>query len=186
MQSAPPSRQEIAFQSALPRGERRYEAGSCKGSCHISIRAPARGATRQSRWQPFQRQISIRAPTRGATCANTGADPILPDFNPRSREGSDCMGLVGGGGFQNFNPRSREGSDPLQLNFDPSKMFISIHAPARGATPEPNLHGLFFHISIHAPARGATCASIFAVLVSGISIHAPARGATPTLLNATV
>ena len=37
----------------------------------------------------------------------------FPDFNPRSREGSDVQ--QSGGDFlkDNFNPRSREGSDRL-------------------------------------------------------------------------
>ena len=36
--------------------------------------------------------------------------------------------------------------------------FISIHAPARGATVQTNLYGQVAYISIHAPARGATSA----------------------------
>ncbi len=78
--------------------------------------------------------------------------------------------------------------------------FISIHAPARGATEGTYLTAAEQNISIHAPARGATTAlksspilSLFQSTlprgerlpiighiddVMAISIHAPARGAT--------
>ena len=58
--------------------------------------------------------------------------------------------------FFHFNPRSREGSDKISYHHAIQRINISIHAPARGATPasdgttKPNI------ISIHAPARGAT------------------------------
>ena len=36
-------------------------------------------------------------------------------------------------------------------------LLISIHAPAKGATPHVvNIRGEFLDISIHAPAKGAT------------------------------
>ena len=56
---------------------------------------------------------------------------------------------------------------------------ISIHAPARGATPGCFLPSSPPGISIHAPARGATSSCwIVWDKQNGISIHAPARGAT--------
>ena len=60
---------------------------------------------------------------------------------------------------------------------DPNRK-ISIHAPARGATPNPNTNNLPKMISIHAPARGATLTIVFTAHTQTISIHAPARGAT--------
>ena len=56
--------------------------------------------------------ISIHAPAKGATPAIASAIINKGDFNPRSREGSDDSRL----NFvfdetKNFNPRSREGSD---------------------------------------------------------------------------
>src|SRR5208283_3110952 len=56
--------------------------------------------------------------------------------------------------------------------------YVSIHAPARGATfklrsePQPQ------QVSIHAPARGATAAYLAQAPHVKVSIHAPARGAT--------
>ena len=57
----------VKFQSSLPRGERQFLNWTCKSSSKISILAPARGAT-----QHLMLQILW-----------------IPNFNPRSREGSD-------------------------------------------------------------------------------------------------
>ena len=56
--------------------------------------------------------------------------------------------------------------------------FISIHAPAKGATRFISLLPQQFHISIHAPAKGATCKFLYRFPNPRISIHAPAKGAT--------
>ena len=98
-----------------------------------------------------------------------------------------------------FNSRSREGSDS-SLMIGCMESFVSIHAPARGATAYPRhrllrdefqftlprgerpfRHSklkLIYLVSIHAPARGATQAVIRNLRYLGVSIHAPARGAT--------
>ena len=78
---------------------------------------------------------------------------------------------------QNFNPRSREGSDHAD-NLLPFVLYISIHAPARGATHNRGFVVRKTVISIHAPARGATNCSRPLPEWEEISIHAPARGAT--------
>ena len=80
-------------------------------------------------------------------------------------------------------------------------MYISIHAPAKGATKygakgekrqkfqstlprrerrqlQHNCVGGYF-ISIHAPAKGATSETALEQIMQDISIHAPAKGATP-------
>ena len=100
-----------------------------------------------------------------------------------------------------FNPRAREGRDDAQHSITaPSRTFqstrprgarhrdeegvqergrVSIHAPARGATVQPQRQPIPLQVSIHAPARGATVGG--AVLGRApllVSIHAPARGAT--------
>ena len=61
---------------------------------------------------------------------------------------------------------------------DVTLIFISIHAPAKGATVmfEVLTHGA--DISIHAPAKGATVDGQSAQVNTIISIHAPAKGAT--------
>ena len=81
------------------------------GQGHVSIHAPARGATRQA--VQFQRDglVSIHAPARGATVMPPSSAPAPQRFNPRAREGRDEPGF-----FVDI--------------FDA----VSIHAPARGAT----------------------------------------------------
>ena len=62
---------------------------------------------------------------------------------------------------------------------DQKAKIISIHAPARGATPWAAIVSPSpLKISIHAPARGATTAVRLLSGLTKISIHAPARGAT--------
>ncbi len=153
-----------------------------------------------------------------------GRCSLFFDFNPRSRKGSD----VNSGNllhvfivFQstlpqrerqnlyckwklfsiNFNPRSRKGSDKPQLAAHRLR-YISIHAPAKGATfTKRTLKRLLifqstlpqrerlscevskerlFDISIHAPAKGATPYFSSDTVSVEISIHAPAKGATDT------
>ena len=80
----------------------------------ISIHAPARGATPELLCLFDQGWISIHAPARGATSCTLSFFPILPHFNPRSREGSDKQKGSSVLHVRNFNPRSREGSDHEQ------------------------------------------------------------------------
>ena len=57
-------------------------------------------------------------------------------FNPRSREGSDVVFIHWSFIVAYFNPRSREGSDGGERVMLRPEYFISIHAPAKGATAE--------------------------------------------------
>ena len=54
-----------------------------------------------------------------------------------------------------FNPRSRGGSDAA-LAYGLDVIYISIHAPAEGATKSDFAVPAHVSISIHAPAEGAT------------------------------
>ena len=100
------------------------------------------------------------------------------NFNPRSHAGSDNAIQLVICEFDDFNPRSHAGSDTAcktnqrttavfqstlprgERQWRPDgchkPVFISIHAPTRGATWRPDgCHKPVF-ISIHAPTRGAT------------------------------
>ena len=55
--------------------------------------------------------ISIHAPVKGATSHEHGRRDGTANFNPRSREGSDCGICARSCATRYFNPRSREGSD---------------------------------------------------------------------------
>ena len=101
-------------------------------------------------------KISIHAPARGATLNVFAHSLAFLDFNPRSREGSDeRFAWRWSEDVKYFNPRSREGSD-LNCKARQYLQYISIHAPARGATNTGLFDELKGNISIHAPARGAT------------------------------
>ena len=102
---------DLVFQSTLPRRERRKSVEDRLQTIEISLHAPAKGATE------FNARLTFAA----------------HNFNPRSREGSDCAEGRDQKETPDFNPRSREGSD--QDN-EPWEMWflISIHAPAKGAT----------------------------------------------------
>ena len=61
-----------------------------KAMVTISIHAPAKGATRQPRPLGKFKGISIHAPAKGATDFLQNNPVCSENFNPRSREGSDC------------------------------------------------------------------------------------------------
>ena len=190
------------FQSTHPRGVRPIRVGVSEDGGHVSIHAPARGATRH--------------PSGGRSTARR--------FNPRTREGCDWPPLAVASTSWSFNPPTREGCDIPALSISTSsnkfqsthprgvrpwrarghivRAEVSIHAPARGATSRRGPSRNHTVVSIHAPARGATSNSPSASrtrmkfqsthprgvrlrLPRGpgrgvlVSIHAPARGATP-------
>ena len=143
----------------------------------ISIHAPAKGATENTFMVYDDSIISIHAPAKGATIYGKWGRVDLADFNPRSREGSDC---------------------PLD---GPTLVGqISIHAPAKGATstvPDDYPQYCVFQSTLPRRERQISICShqpfqhfnprsregsdhgihTFSQL-STISIHAPAMGAT--------
>ena len=79
-------------------------------------------------------KISIHAPAKGATLTGRSTTKHMEYFNPRSREGSDTMQaavtvmwLV----FQSTLPRRER---RFASNLAELLHYISIHAPAKGAT----------------------------------------------------
>ena len=98
----------------------------------ISIHAPTRGATKESRTAYRHHTISIHAPTRGATkgCKVIYLGDSFPStFPKRARP----IFLPCCDRFRDFNPRSHKGSDGIIYAKLPN-IGISIHAPTRGAT----------------------------------------------------
>ena len=141
------------FQSTLPRGERHIFPKLCFDSEHfnprsregsdmvngagrlrvkISIHAPARGATHVATNLTNGAKISIHAPARGATIYTGGLAKVTL-FQSTLPRGERRGVTVSNPQVINFNPRSREGSDTTR-NFKFFCFYISIHAPARGAT----------------------------------------------------
>ena len=104
-----------------------------------------------------------------------------PYFNPRSHERSDIFLFMLFPPFLYFNPRSHERSDPNSPIFFQSCLFISIHAPTRGATVLMKLIGstlIYFNPRSH---ERSDYAKLMLNAFYNISIHAPTRGATAIL-----
>ena len=145
--------------------------------------------------------ISIHAPAWGATLVSSGAGALTIYFNPRTRVGCDNTPLIPSHmpvKFQSTHPRGVRRNRVSAIRY---KLFISIHAPAWGATffcrslcagtgyfnPRTRVGcdqvstsgSRSYHISIHAPAWGATSPPKSLQAKCIISIHAPAWGATP-------
>ena len=130
---------------------------------------------------------------------------MISDFNPRSREGSDSMPPVMHRRKIYFNPRSREGSDCRtlyitarycrfqsslprgeRLSFGVHIMgsnYISILAPARGATPGVEALGFHRIFQSSLPRGERRSKPNLSFNTMSISILAPARGATVKLCS---
>ena len=123
------------FQSSLPQKERQLRRCAWSDGTDISIHAPAKGATSPKN--------------------ESGGTYVY--FNPRSREGSDSVRLWLPAAIYNFNPRSREGSDPI-IRTSALCSLINFNPRSReGSDPHCNVEVQYFiFISIHAPAKGAT------------------------------
>ncbi len=82
--------------------------------------------------------VSIHAPARGATIHRAiSCESFFTRFNPRTREGCDFeRELTALDEATCFNPRTREGCDTdCNARWLTHRYIVSIHAPARGATP---------------------------------------------------
>ena len=211
------------FQSTRPRGARRVwrvpetSVGSFnpraregrddmkfqrEGALYVSIHAPARGATSlKGDIMPPKKFQSTRP--RGARPQKLRTVYFVGEFQSTRPRGAR-LGIPGYrstcSAFQSTRPRGARRSVKMD---DLCRLRVSIHAPARGATPARCLTPAPAPVSIHAPARGAT-AAIQMVLNAmafqstrprgarrgrsarwarrrAVSIHAPARGATSRL-----
>ena len=148
---------EIEFQSTHPRRVRRINNYSVTITSSISIHAPAKGATNSNAHTILRKTISIHAPAKGATnfdCFHLQCHHLFQSTHPR-RVRHVVSELFGWHvQFQSTHPRRVRLVATASLDIAP---FISIHAPAKGATRAGN--GPIFYaknISIHAPAKGAT------------------------------
>ena len=102
----------VAFQSTHPRGvRRRPRLLRGQGSRHFNPRT-REGCDKMTDFRPM----------------------TLKHFNPRTREGCDAHRVEPFQGTSDFNPRTREGCD-FRRAVEGGAQRISIHAPARGATP---------------------------------------------------
>ena len=128
--------------------------------------------------------VSIHAPAGGATRSCGLCLIWIWRFNPRARRGRDFSPILGGIGISSFNPRARRGRD-CSGSWVQVEGYVSIHAPAGGATLSSVTAYLTGLVSIHAPAGGATYSYGKLTHRTFVSIHAPAGGATQTIQRQT-
>ena len=146
----------VVFQSTPPREGRPLEPASKPRAAHVSIHAPARGATLAARQRSSELAVvSIHAPARGATRRWRISDVLDACFNPRPARGatrcaraSDRQML-----FQSTPPRggrlgSRRSQRACTRRFNPRPRARGDRARPYGRATD--------QVSIHAPARGAT------------------------------
>ncbi len=103
---------------------------------------------------------------------------FLRSFNPRTRTGCDFQYWKEDLYRKSFNPRTRTGCDG-NYKHTSSGIFVSTHAPARGATD--NLNGGAYAKNGFNPRTRTGCDIAITVTPSTeeeVSTHAPARGAT--------
>ena len=187
----------------------------------VSTHAPARGATKQALKYALAISVSTHAPARGATNVRV-IPPLVVRFQPTHPHGVRQRSAKIQERSRSFNPRTRTGCDKwdnssrcLSSRFQPThphgvrldpfgipdvSLYVSTHAPARGATDYTDKvdsfemfqpthpHGVRLSrilaelsmspVSTHAPARGATDPQDASVACYCVSTHAPARGAT--------
>ena len=124
------------FQSTLPRGERQLM---------------------YSRWN--QRLLFQSTLPRGERHYLKTLYFLCFCFNPRSRAGSDADGTRTFFKFVVFQSTLPRGERPAASCFPLYFLYVSIHAPARGATESNSIPCSDNIVSIHAPARGATAQS---------------------------
>ena len=108
------------FQSTFPRGERLMGEVDARVKKIVSIHVPARGTTKDIREHIARDNVSIHVPARGTTRPPGHAKDNIPVFQstfPRGeRRGSrKCLEIP----CHRFNPRSREGNDCLMLRIPP-------------------------------------------------------------------
>ena len=114
---------------------RDHEVPQWRPGAHVSIHAPARGATKifPCRW--VAPGVSIHAPARGATSARKLDGRIRCCFNPRARTGRDQSPAHLSPSFKGFNPRARTGRDKDRARFALSMLWFQSTRPHGARRP---------------------------------------------------
>ena len=136
-------------------------------------------------------------------CRVSAHKPVVPNFNPRTREGCDLRKELDGYALSNISIHAPVKGATSSLDSAMARCIdISIHAPVKGATQRGDAgRQRNARISIHAPVKGATSCLVFSMFscqnfnprtregcdnaangqaqgTEVISIHAPVKGAT--------
>ncbi len=125
--------QLVMFQSTHPRGVR-HSYFSDKLQDMVSIHAPARGATEALQQRCVHYQFQSTHP-RGVRRSIDQAKQLIEKFQSTHPRGVRLPLMCLGRSAKCFNPRTREGCDVFDFPYADYPFLVSIHAPARGATP---------------------------------------------------
>ena len=151
----------------------------CRGSSAVSIHAPSWGATRSGREQ-YRDRSRFNPRTRvGCDDRRSGNRAAARGFNPRTRVGCDAAHCPAGPPVRGFNPRTRVGCDGRAGVGGATPVPVSIHAPAWGATQQPEQEHRGhprFNPRTRVGCDDLTSSPTFCRDL--VSIHAPAWGAT--------
>ena len=187
----------LAFQFTRPQGARRRPC-ACRTMRVVSIHAPARGATRLIVFPLYTFLFQFTRPqgARRSALTHPLVSTVFQFTRPQGARQIALRRIIGTG---SFNSRARKGRDqrigPRQF-----RRYVSIHAPARGATvPSPFPVPNFWRFNSRArkgrddPGRpitanrprfnsrarkGRDICDTNTLCQFAVSIHAPARGAT--------
>ncbi len=156
----------IVFQSTRPYGARRSRCMALRAVDRVSIHAPVRGATPQSRLQaltfeqfqstrPYGARhtrcacnralLSMFQSTRpyGARRLHSQLHALDCSFNPRARTGRDSMHRMASDELRCFNPRARTGRDRLRsLNGSRYRSCFNPRARTGRDVMQPRIHQL--------------------------------------------
>ena len=128
---------DIVFQSTPPHGGRPYTCYPLCSALVVSIHAPARGATTPSN---YYRKPTLCFNPRPRTGGDSAGHPdnlpctLFQSTPPHGGRRGVCGGVPMSGVFQSTPPHGGRRSG-VGSTF--TGKVVSIHAPARGATPPP-------------------------------------------------
>ena len=148
-------RKRNKFQSTHPRGVRRTDDPLPTVTTGFQSTHP-RGVRHAHDAQSVEvLHISIHAPARGATQGDARAVPCPDDFNPRTREGCDLTLICSAASLRISIHAPARGATCLIPRLCRASRFQSTHPRGVRLSIAEEI-GAEGTISIHAPARGAT------------------------------
>ncbi|KFJ10953.1 hypothetical protein DR66_1530 [Delftia acidovorans] len=187
------------FQSTRPHGARHCCSGNARAPECFNPRART-GRDREAQRSSPAGPVSIHAPARGATVDIDflGKPHMFQSTRPHGARPKPVSYHGGSVWFQSTRPHGARPMPPLVIDMASkfqstrphgARRFcsgaacaireVSIHAPARGATPLLTHAGGQDDVSIHAPARGATTRTRRAALQQEFQSTRP-HGARPS------
>ena len=144
------------FQSTPPRGGRLdVRCDMTAGYSSFNPRPRAGGDAIAGLQTICVDDVSIHAPARGATYARRAARLHRLRFQstpPRGGRHADAVSIARQA--TGFNPRPRAGGDVGMPSVHASLMYVSIHAPARGATSDRTVERQLTMMFQSTPPRG--------------------------------